>query len=275
MAAATPASAGAATQLGQTFTPEWPCIDNVNFLQSVSPGSSYVAPHDGVISNWSFQSPSSGSDLLKLKVGRPAGGGQFTTVGSSGALMDPPPGQLSTYPAQIPVFAGDIIGFYWNQGNTAPCAHRTGDRTFHNRNHDGDVPPGTTSTFSEETGFQLDIAASLEPDCDKDGLGDETQDVTTSPCATCAGQRANIIGTNGNDTRSGTPGADVMVGLGGRDKLSGLAGNDVICGGAGKDTLNGGKGKDKLRGEGGKDKLNGGPGKDKLNGGPGKDKQVQ
>jgi Ca2+-binding RTX toxin-like protein len=92
---------------------------------------------------------------------------------------------------------------------------------------------------------------------------------------TCKGKPATVVGTNGNDVRSGTPGKDVIVGLGGKDKLSGLAGNDLICGGTGKDTLKGGKGKDKLYGQKGKDTLRGGPGKDKLKGGAGTDKQVQ
>jgi Ca2+-binding RTX toxin-like protein len=268
-----PMGAGAATQLGETFDPTWPCHDNITFLQSVSPGPPYAAPHDGVITSWSFQAPASGTDLLRFKVGRASGGDRFTVIGQNGGLVDPSPGALNSYAVRIPVFAGDMIGFYWSAGNTAPCAIlRHG---FHNRNRDGDVPLSTTKPFTEETGFQLDISAILEPDCDKDGLGDETQDDSASPCPTCRGSRATIIGTTGNDLRSGTPGRDVMVGLEGNDKLSGLAGNDVICGGPGNDALNGGKGKDKLFGEAGKDTLKGGPAKDKLNGGPGKDKQVQ
>lgn len=93
--------------------------------------------------------------------------------------------------------------------------------------------------------------------------------------ATCKGQQATIVGTEGNDVRVGTSGKDVIAGLGGNDKLSGLAGNDTICGGTGRDTLSGGKGNDKLFGEAGKDTLKGGAGKDKLKGGAGKDKQVQ
>jgi Trypsin/RTX calcium-binding nonapeptide repeat (4 copies) len=96
----------------------------------------------------------------------------------------------------------------------------------------------------------------------------------TSP-PTCRGRPATIVGTTGNDVRSGTPAADVIVGLGGNDKLSGLAGNDLICGGSGKDTLKGGKGNDKLYGQKRKDTLKGGPGKDILKGGAGKDNQVQ
>ena len=99
----------------------------------------------------------------------------------------------------------------------------------------------------------LNLTATVEPDCDHDGLGDESQDTNTAACAPpCKGQTPSVAGTNGNDRLSGTPGRDVIVGLGGKDKLSGLAGNDLICGGPGKDTLNGGTGKDTLLGQSGK-----------------------
>src|SRR4029450_7433640 len=40
-----------------------------------------------------------------------------------------------------------------------------------------DVPPGSTATFNPpSSGTQVDIAAALEADADKDGFGDETQD---------------------------------------------------------------------------------------------------
>ena len=37
-----------------------------------------------------------------------------------------------------------------------------------------------TTAFT--AGFRLDISATLEADCDADGLGDETEDVDTSSC---------------------------------------------------------------------------------------------
>jgi glucose/arabinose dehydrogenase len=92
---------------------------------------------------------------------------------------------------------------------------------------------------------------------------------TTLP--TCKGKSVTIVGTNGDDVRSGTPGRDVMIGLAGNDKLSGFAGKDLICGGAGKDKLKGGGGKDTLLGQKGKDALKGAGGKDLCKGGKGKD----
>jgi Ca2+-binding RTX toxin-like protein len=113
------------------------------------------------------------------------------------------------------------------------------------------------------------------------------------PARYCKGLQATIVGTAGNDARTGTSRRDVIVGLRGNDKLSGLAGNDLICGGKGNDTVKGGsgndqlsgqrgndklygqRGNDKLSGNAGRDTLRGGLGKDILSGGVGKDKEVQ
>ena len=136
-------------------------------------------------------------------------------------------------------------------------------------------PPDGETTLSPDSDNpgQLTLNVDLEPDCDRDGLGDETQDTNTASCAAlkCKGAQATITGTSGSDVRSGTPGRDVMVGQGGNDSLSGLAGKDVICGGPGKDKLKGGSGKDTLLGQKGKDKLKGGGGKDLCKGGGGED----
>jgi Ca2+-binding RTX toxin-like protein len=45
----------------------------------------------------------------------------------------------------------------------------------------------------------------------------------------CFGQRATIVGTDGNDTLIGTDGPDVIVGLDGIDFISPGPGNDRVC----------------------------------------------
>jgi len=92
------------------------------------------------------------------------------------------------------------------------------------------------------------------------------------PPPTCAGKKATIVGTAGDDEIEGTSGNDVIVGLGGKDHISGGGGHDVICGGDGNDKLDGGSGKDLLLGEAGKDKLVGGGGADELDGGDADDR---
>ncbi len=198
-------------------------------------------------------------------------------------------GIVRTFATRLPVQVGDVLGMLAPQ----PCllggpGQPVGDQVRFFRSPT-EPPKGSTQTTTVLlSGFRILIAANVEPDSDRDGFGDETQDqcptnaAIQGPCPqpaapppTCKGKPATIVGTSGNDVRKGTSGKDVMVGLGGNDKLSGLAGSDTICGGSGKDTLLGQKGKDTLYGQTGKDTLKGGPGKDKLKGGPGKDKQVQ
>jgi Ca2+-binding RTX toxin-like protein len=262
LVAAIPPGAGAATQIGQTFEPVNTCTSDHTELQSTSPGGQYAAPTAGVITSWSFEADSIPPESLKFKVGRPAGGGAFTITGESG-LVTPVAEQLNSYLIRIPVQAGDIIGLY--SDGIGVCVRMDDAYSLHTV--PGDVPPGTTETFGEVPGLQLDVSALLEPDCDQDGLGDETQDGNV-PCGkVCKGEPVTIVGTEGIDELEGTPERDVISGLGGKDEISGLAGKDLICGGKGGDTLRGGKGKDKLYGQKGKDKLRGGGGKDRCIGG--------
>jgi hypothetical protein len=266
---ATMGSAGAATQVGQTFKPSVACSANTTFLQAVSPirgGGGYTVPTPGVLTTWSYVAPDGATGGVKLKVARRSSTTDFRVVGES-PLQIPAPGVVNTYGIQIPVRGGEVIGLYQTLPN--PCA--TPQTRYQLFSSSGDVAPGTTAAFSGPELQRLDVSAILEPDCDADGLGDQTQDNDTSTCATCKGKRATIVGTSGTDVLGGTPGRDVMVGFAGSDRLSGFAGNDLLCGGKGNDKLFGGKGRDRLQGQKGKDKLNGGGGKDFCIGGKGRD----
>ncbi len=81
--------------------------------------------------------------------------------------------------------------------------------------------------------------------------------------ASCHGQAATIVGTDGDDRITGTKGKDVIAGLGGNDAISGGKGKDLICGGEGDDTI---------KGNADNDRLDGGPGYDNCNGGAGRNK---
>jgi hypothetical protein len=272
---AVPSGASAATKLGETFDPV-DCSEGDTQLQSVSPGAPYQAPTPGVITSWSFQADEL-PPTLKFKVARPGPGADFsmatafTVVGES-ELRTPIANTLNTYPTRIPVQAGDVIGFF----ATAAGGHCDVDDTAYTMHlRGGDVAPGTTQTFNPVS-IHLDLSALLEPDCDKDGLGDETQDTNlpTPPCPTqltCKGQLLTIVGTEGHDEIVGTPNRDVIGALAGNDKVRGLGGKDRICGGRNKDTLKGGKAKDKLFGQRGGDKLKGGGARDVCKGGKGDD----
>jgi hypothetical protein len=165
-------NAGAATQLGQTFDPITGCGTSTRF-QSVSPGDQYVAPSAGVITSWSFQASGS-PPQLKFKVGRRAGGNDFTVVGES-AAQAPSASVLNTYPARVPVAAGDVIGI--DLQTLGDCATTLGPGSgFTSVFKPGDQALGTTGTYTAEPNIKNDVSAILEPDADADAFGDETQD---------------------------------------------------------------------------------------------------
>jgi Ca2+-binding RTX toxin-like protein len=58
----------------------------------------------------------------------------------------------------------------------------------------------------------------------------------------CFGEKATIVGTNGDDVLVGTKRVDVIVGLRGDDTISGRKKDDLICGGKGNDVIQGGAG---------------------------------
>jgi Ca2+-binding RTX toxin-like protein len=170
------------------------------------------------------------------------------------------------------VQAGDFIGIRSTSGTCASFTGSAGD-TYDSRFGTA-TAVGAMGTYTPGSQYIEDISAVLEPDCDKDGLGDETQDHALSGCPTsvkCSGRRPTIVGTTGADPISGTPAADVIAALGGNDTVTALGASDAVCGGPGKDKLKGGPGKDTLLGQKGKDNLKGGGGKDTCIGGKGND----
>jgi hypothetical protein len=319
LALAIPASASGAVTIGSNLAGaadgEIGCGNNTctvsqrDLLVSATASGGLVAPSNGVVVRWRIKVGGIHTFPVALRVIRQvvlSNPGFPPLSGSSGAGTGPtepapPLDQISTYEVRLPILAGDSIGIDC-------CAAGTGFvgfggfhlnspgglvDTWNPALADGGKPRSPTNSFND---YELLVNADIEPDCDSDGFGDETQDTNLSTCgpgtgtgpgtgagtgppptlpsgapATCKGKPATIVGTEGNDVRTASQGADVIVALGGNDTLSGLGGNDVICGGSGKDTLKGGGGKDTLLGQKGKDALKGGGGKDVCKGGKGKD----
>jgi hypothetical protein len=175
---AAPVGASAATTLGETFAPtgDLSCGSNFEVVQTHrASGTSYAAPSPGVLTSWSFQAASAQSTTLTLRVFRPTTPQHFTVLAEGGPQQPIAAGSgLHTFLTQVSVQAGDLIGIHTTDG---PCGSST--------TNSGDVfdirfgtltPVGMTGLYSEGSEQIFDIAAKLEPDCDNDGLGDETQD---------------------------------------------------------------------------------------------------
>ena len=286
LALAVPAPASGAVTIGSTLANPPNAFQGssfaVTFINTANPAP-LLASTGGVVVRWRVRDGNHPDDVqVKLRVLAPNAG--FTAVtgagtsatgtlsGSNGASDAMAP--VLTFPTQLPIAAGSTIGLELD-GNGRLRSTGLSD-LFRSTVVPSPADGGTSPVPGGDSGVEFLFNADIEPDCDNDRLGDETQDrsLPTPPCPTalaCKGKRLTIAGTNGPDQIVGTDNRDVIGALDGSDKVSGLAGNDVLCGGPGSDTLKGGTGKDALLGQRGKDRLNGGGAKDLCKGGKGED----
>ena len=109
--------------VGRLFTPVNNCIGPYTYLVTASPsdgvsygGASYVVPFDGVITSWAWHDGATRVTDLKLKVAHRIGGGQFV-IDAEAPAGSQTPNAATSYPANIPVHAGDLIGITQNGGN--------------------------------------------------------------------------------------------------------------------------------------------------------------
>ncbi|MDQ3725450.1 MAG: hypothetical protein M3335_06130 [Actinomycetota bacterium] len=193
LALALPASAGAAVVVGsnlkeapnaticsQPGMPELDCTTTLTDLPvgSREPGGT-SAPSSGVITSWSIRSGVSViSHKVRLRVIR-----NHTGAGSGPVETLPNVAGIYTYAARIPVQANDRIGVDTldvPELKGAPIirasATGAGINYWMVALADGETRNPTTSSSS----IELTINATIEPDADGDGFGDETQDLCPS-----------------------------------------------------------------------------------------------
>jgi hypothetical protein len=170
------APAAAATTVGAT-EPAMNCGGPATRVQAVDPGGEYRMPFAGVITAWSTRAGASGGQL-RLKIARPTAGGH--TIVAEGPLETLVANQLNTFSnVRIPVQAGDIVGHFQPGVATAcgsPAPGHSFDFVF------ADAGPGTFIGPAALNGIQINTSVQLEPDCDGDGFGDETQDSDLTTC---------------------------------------------------------------------------------------------
>ena len=113
---------------------------------------------------------------------------RYTAVGTSSAHEVPssteePDGKIWEFPTQLPIKAGETIGLGTTAGEF-PYVEKI-DASFLERINP--LADGKTATFAEGlvTDKFVDMNADIEPDCDHDGLGDETQDPSIPQTPAC------------------------------------------------------------------------------------------
>ena len=125
------------------------------------------------MTSWSYQLGNAAITGLRLEIADPGSAGSHTIVGQAAAGSQTP-GAVNSYPARIPVKAGDIIGIFGGGGGN--CLLGTGMGGDAIDYHAGDLSPGASAMFTQLTGNRLPVKATVEADADHDGFGDETQD---------------------------------------------------------------------------------------------------
>ncbi len=154
------APAGASATVGQTGAPAI-CTGSFDRLQpTVTSGNTYVMPAAGTITSWSTQAIAGGG-TLGMKVFRPLGGAGYMVVGHEGP-HDLTGGVVNTFPANVEVKAGDVLGTFTPLNPNDPgCAFPVPGETFLGRA--GSLPDGGQGDFQQATGFRMNISAVLNP----------------------------------------------------------------------------------------------------------------
>ena len=171
------AHSNAATTLGETFVPSTRCGPQLQYLQTTSPGDIYKVPFGGIITSWSHRSGASPLQEIRFKVGRSAGGNDYTTIGQD-VTRNPVASTLNSYNVRIPVQANDVIGAYvFAEG---ACGDISASYTARYRVGEQlpNQPADQYFAIPGAPGFptRLSLSAVLEADADSDGFGDESQD---------------------------------------------------------------------------------------------------
>jgi len=175
LAAALVPGAAAATEVGSDCVAEELTMGPFIMVGTEDAGGRQMSvPAAGIATSWTGRVAPFGAEptIGYMKVLRPIGTGQFRVVGESESTLVGP-GQ-GPFPARIPVQAGDRIGVYGSEGVFYCLTGAMGDTIFSlNRN----LAVGSTATFAANApGIQAAVSATIEPDADDDGYGDETQD---------------------------------------------------------------------------------------------------
>jgi hypothetical protein len=136
--------------------------------QAGTPISPLIKESPGVIVGWVVRVEAGlGQFAQQLGVFRPAGGDAYTKVAESPVEVFPE--GFTQHPARIPVQAGDLLGLH-GPVETLFCGF--GPSAL----FEGPMALGETQTFQTEGAVKPPVSAVVEPDVDRDGYGDQSQD---------------------------------------------------------------------------------------------------
>lgn len=176
-------SASAATEVGNNCV-SVAAIPDFTVLQLSKAGSPpNTVPSAGVVTKWrvSLFDPEPVTVPTRMRVFREAdGANRFTTVAES-EIGNVSPG-TNEFDTRIPVQAGDRFGAFGTSETGTPICI-SADEADKMGIYVGDAGVGQTQTYEEAAGLLSPVLATVEPDIDGDGYGDETQDLCPASAA--------------------------------------------------------------------------------------------
>jgi hypothetical protein len=157
---ATAASTATTTAIGQTNAEAgYACNGEYDLQTGVASGTSFVVPAGTwIVTSWSTHAGAGGGSMSSMFF-RPASAGSYTVVGAS-QVESLVPSVLNTFPVNIQVQGGDVLGF-WATGGAA-CSTSTGQGTDVSPAGFGPQPAvDTTVTPATFPGFRSNVSATL------------------------------------------------------------------------------------------------------------------
>ncbi len=164
---------GAGTHVGTIFYPEPSsnCPDTT-WLQVASLDDVSTVPERGVLTSYRMQMGAEAPATVAFRLGRPDG--EAWRVVAATPLVPSSANQVVEQEMRVPARPGDVVGAYYGPGASPDCGRSQAG--FNYQGASGNVTDGTfTPTFSGGN-FRFSVEATLEPDADRDGFGDVTQD---------------------------------------------------------------------------------------------------
>lgn len=216
-----PATAGAATTVGsdltRTPTQTYTCASqsSCTAIQTTLPGNAapLTVPADGVITRWRVKTKAGTAAAVRLRVIRDAAGGQHLGVASSSSVVTSTAGDVQTFtlgaPSRgIPVQAGDHIGLDQATNAAVIAAPAAGAQLQWWEPALGD---GLAALGTAKPDVELFFNADVEPDADRDGFGDETQDACPTDPTTQQACPMSLGVTSSSDRTTARSGEDVPL----------------------------------------------------------------
>jgi hypothetical protein len=182
-ALAFPGLAPAAQTIGLA-SPGDGCTPQEAYTQGPLMAGVYSPTTSGVITSWSSFAAPTANTQLELLVLKPNGGTHFIATQRDTPRALTQPSALNTFSGMhIPINAGEQLGLYLPAFEADCFIDMPPDSGLFYT--DGEPPLNVDVDFTgANTDRRLNVSAVVEPDADRDGFGDETQDACPSSPST-------------------------------------------------------------------------------------------